>query len=207
MGDRVAARVRHMLDHASEDVWLDLLGRMSGSPNPASPHWRPCWTTRFQIRPRTTRSSRDRRPSMVELTDNAALRRFEMVVDRETAFVSYAAEDDQLVLVHTEVPLSLAGRGVGSALARAVLDEAQRRGQRVAPRCEFICRVHPAPSGVQRPCRGARARQDLDDRRVRSHRHGLSDCSLSARRAVFAVACDRSSFVAFMPPPSCLEEV
>lgn len=88
---------------------------------------------------------------MVELTDNAALRRFEMVVDRETAFVSYAAEDDQLVLVHTEVPLSLAGRGVGSALARAVLNEAQRRGQRVAPRCEFIAafiRRHPEYSAL-----------------------------------------------------------
>lgn len=75
---------------------------------------------------------------MVELNDNAALRRFEMVVDGETAFVNYAAENDQLVLVHTEVPQALAGRRVGTALARAVLDEARRRGQRVAPRCEFI---------------------------------------------------------------------
>jgi hypothetical protein len=33
-GAFVAAEVRHMLDHAGEEVWLELLGRMSGSPEP-----------------------------------------------------------------------------------------------------------------------------------------------------------------------------
>lgn len=33
-GALVAAKVRHMLDYAEEDVWLDLLGRMSGAPQP-----------------------------------------------------------------------------------------------------------------------------------------------------------------------------
>ena len=35
-GAFVAARVRHMLDHAGEEVWLDLLGLMSGSPQPGA---------------------------------------------------------------------------------------------------------------------------------------------------------------------------
>ena len=35
-GALVAARVRHMLDHAGEDIWLDLLGLMSGSPQPGA---------------------------------------------------------------------------------------------------------------------------------------------------------------------------
>ena len=34
VGALVAAKVRHMLDHAGEDVWLDLVGRMAGSPRP-----------------------------------------------------------------------------------------------------------------------------------------------------------------------------
>jgi hypothetical protein len=34
VGTLVAAKVRHILDHAGEDVWLDLIGRMSGSPRP-----------------------------------------------------------------------------------------------------------------------------------------------------------------------------
>jgi hypothetical protein len=35
-GALVAARVRHMLDHAGEDMWFDLLGLMSGSPQPGA---------------------------------------------------------------------------------------------------------------------------------------------------------------------------
>jgi len=34
VGAFVASTVRQMLDYAEEDVWLDLLGRMSGSPRP-----------------------------------------------------------------------------------------------------------------------------------------------------------------------------
>jgi hypothetical protein len=34
VGAFVASTVRQMLDYAQEDVWLDLLGRMSGSPRP-----------------------------------------------------------------------------------------------------------------------------------------------------------------------------
>jgi hypothetical protein len=33
-GALVAAKIRHMLDHAGEDVWLDLLGLMSSAPRP-----------------------------------------------------------------------------------------------------------------------------------------------------------------------------
>lgn len=36
VGTFVAHKVRHMLDHAGEEVWLDLLGRMSGSPQPGA---------------------------------------------------------------------------------------------------------------------------------------------------------------------------
>ncbi|MDE2200677.1 MAG: hypothetical protein KGJ41_16820, partial [Rhodospirillales bacterium] len=33
-GAFVARAVRHGLDHAGEEVWLDLLGRMAASPQP-----------------------------------------------------------------------------------------------------------------------------------------------------------------------------
>lgn len=36
VGALVATKIRHMLDHAGDDVWLDLLGRMSGSPQPGT---------------------------------------------------------------------------------------------------------------------------------------------------------------------------
>ena len=33
-GTYAAATVRHLLDHGSEEVWLDLVGRMADSPRP-----------------------------------------------------------------------------------------------------------------------------------------------------------------------------
>ena len=35
-GAYVAATVRHLLDHGSEDVWLDLIGKMANSPQPGA---------------------------------------------------------------------------------------------------------------------------------------------------------------------------
>ena len=35
VGSFVASTVRQVLDYAEEDVWLEILGRMSGSPRPA----------------------------------------------------------------------------------------------------------------------------------------------------------------------------
>jgi uncharacterized protein len=162
VGGHMAAEIRQALDHANEDIWLDLLGRMSGSPQPGGAASE---TTLDYAFPdpiaRPTRSRRDRRPFMVELTDNVALHRFEMEVDCETASVYYALQNDRLVLLHTEVPQALAGRGIGTALARAVLAEARRRGRRILPRCDFIAAfirrnpeysdliAEPGPDGVR----------------------------------------------------------
>jgi hypothetical protein len=35
-GTYVAATVRHLLDHGSEEIWLDLVGKMANSPQPGS---------------------------------------------------------------------------------------------------------------------------------------------------------------------------
>jgi uncharacterized protein len=75
---------------------------------------------------------------MTELTDNSERRRFEMVVDGVTAYVTYARHGDRLTLVHTEVPKALGGRGIGSSLATAVLEDVRKRGLRVAVECEFL---------------------------------------------------------------------
>ena len=36
VGELVATRIRQLVDHGSEEVWLDLLGVTSGSPQPAA---------------------------------------------------------------------------------------------------------------------------------------------------------------------------
>ena len=63
------------------------------------------------------------------------------------AFAAYLLHGREIVFTHTEVPPALEGRGVGSRLARAALDDARRRGLAVVPRCPFIAafiRRHPA---------------------------------------------------------------
>jgi predicted GNAT family acetyltransferase len=75
---------------------------------------------------------------MTDLTDNTARHRYEMTIDGSVAFIEYRKEADHVVLVHTEVPEALSGRGIGSAIARAVLDDARAHGRRVVPECEFV---------------------------------------------------------------------
>lgn len=45
---------------------------------------------------------------------------------------------DTIVLVHTEVPPALAGRGVAGRLARAALEFARERSLNVVPLCPFV---------------------------------------------------------------------
>jgi hypothetical protein len=75
---------------------------------------------------------------MIDATDNSKLHRYEMVVDGWTAYVTYDLTDERIVLLHTLVPSALAGKGVGTALATAVLDDIRRRKLRVVPECPFI---------------------------------------------------------------------
>ena len=76
---------------------------------------------------------------MARIEKNTASRRYEMMVDGHTAVVEYRDEDAGMVrLVHTEVPSALKGRGIGSQLAKEVLDAVRAEGRTVVPQCEFI---------------------------------------------------------------------
>jgi len=75
---------------------------------------------------------------MPEVIDNPSLHRFELPVDGRVAFSEYVLTDGVLTVRHTEVPKELEGRGVGSQLARGVLDHARAQGWKVIPRCPFV---------------------------------------------------------------------
>lgn len=80
------------------------------------------------------------------LHDNRGQNRFELVVNGVTAFVAYHRNGRNITLEHTEVPEALAGKGVGSALAKSVLEQVRKDGERVVAECEFIAgyiRKHP----------------------------------------------------------------
>lgn len=70
--------------------------------------------------------------------DNPKLHRFELEVDGVIAFSEYTHKPGVITFVHTEVPEALAGRGVGSTLARGALDLVRERGERVVAKCPFI---------------------------------------------------------------------
>ncbi len=72
---------------------------------------------------------------------NGAASQFEVQHDDLLAVLQYDRTDKRLILVHTEAPEPLAGRGVGTALARAALAYAgahrlflHRRGAHGLPR-------------------------------------------------------------------------
>jgi predicted GNAT family acetyltransferase len=63
-------------------------------------------------------------------------RRFQ-IVGEPSAFLRFHETPGRITLVHTEVPESLEGRGLGSALVRAALEYARSAGLRVDPKCPF----------------------------------------------------------------------
>ena len=72
------------------------------------------------------------------VTDNREARRFELVVDGQTAVLTYERTPTSLVLVHTEVPPSLRGRHLADALAKAAIDAGRAAGLRIVAVCPFV---------------------------------------------------------------------
>jgi len=81
-----------------------------------------------------------------EVRDNSLKSRYELDVDGHIAFVDYQLRSDKIVLVHTEVPAELGGRGIGSKLAKGTLDAVRARGLKAEIRCDFLAayvKKHP----------------------------------------------------------------
>ena len=71
------------------------------------------------------------------VTDNPAESRFELSADGHLAELLYRRNGKRLVLIHTEVPVELEGRGIAGALVAAAVDRAAREGMTVVPLCPF----------------------------------------------------------------------
>jgi predicted GNAT family acetyltransferase len=72
-----------------------------------------------------------------QVTDNQAESRFELRADGHLAELPYRRNGNRLVLIHTEVPVELEGRGIGGALVTAAIDRAAREGMTLVPLCPF----------------------------------------------------------------------
>ena len=70
--------------------------------------------------------------------DNPDRNRFELATAAGTAFANYRRDDLTVMIMHTEVPRALEGRGVGSQLVAGTLDLIRAEGRKVVPMCSFV---------------------------------------------------------------------
>ena len=79
-------------------------------------------------------------PTELTVTRDPDRRRYEAPAGGATVagFIDYQETSELVVLTHTEVDASFEGRGVGSALARAALDDVRERGLKALVLCPFI---------------------------------------------------------------------
>jgi len=70
--------------------------------------------------------------------DNPEESRLETEVNGQIATLRYERHPHAVVLVETEVPPSLRGRGVANALAKWAIETAQRDNLRVVAACPFV---------------------------------------------------------------------
>ena len=75
--------------------------------------------------------------SDVAVTDNQDESQLQIRADGELAELAYRTRAGRLILVHTEVPDALSGRGLGGELVRAAIRKASAGGMTVVPLCPF----------------------------------------------------------------------
>ena len=73
-----------------------------------------------------------------KLVDNAESEQYEFHIDGRIAKIEYKRKGDKIYLIHTEVPKELGGRGIASALAKQVLEDIEKNGLVLVPRCPFV---------------------------------------------------------------------
>ena len=74
-------------------------------------------------------------------------KRFELHLGEQFAFIDYIKNKNGVIfLTHTEVPESLEGRGMGSAIVSKALDYIRGENLKMAPLCPFVAaylKEHP----------------------------------------------------------------
>lgn len=75
----------------------------------------------------------------IDVRDNPDSNRYEVFLDDELAgFATYRRSSGEISLDHTEVDPGFEGKGIGSGLARGVLDDVRSSGLDLLPHCSFI---------------------------------------------------------------------
>ena len=86
----------------------------------------------------------------VQVVDLPAENRFVVRIDGTEAELVYRVRGDQFLLIHTEVPQALGGRGIAGQLVRAALRRAEADHLTIVPWCPYARRwlkEHPDEIG------------------------------------------------------------
>jgi predicted GNAT family acetyltransferase len=75
---------------------------------------------------------------MTDIVNNRAKQRYELAVDGHIAATYYTFADGVITFDHTEVPPELGGKGIGSKLIKAALDQVRADGLKVIAQCPFV---------------------------------------------------------------------
>lgn len=70
--------------------------------------------------------------------NNPAQNRYEFDAEGHTAVAYYRPSPGVLTFTHTEVAPEVEGRGIGSRLVHAALEDVRAQGLKVVPRCSFV---------------------------------------------------------------------
>lgn len=74
----------------------------------------------------------------LELVKDENTGRFEMRVGEYLPFIEYTEKGEDLVLLHTEVPPELEGKGVGTAIIEKTLQYILKNNYNLVPLCPFV---------------------------------------------------------------------
>ena len=102
----------------------------------------------------------DGSPAEAEIVDVPDAGRYELRLGgRLVGLAAYRRREGRIAFTHTEVDESCEGRGFGSRLAEAALDDARRQGLDVVPLCPFIAHFierHPEYERLVASAQGVR---------------------------------------------------
>lgn len=88
-----------------------------------------------------------------KLIDNEEKHRYEFQIDGKIAEIDYIKSNNgEIYLVHTEVPASLGGKGVGSQLAEKALADIERQGSTTGTALPVCSRIYSQTSGMEANC-------------------------------------------------------
>jgi len=87
----------------------------------------------------------------IVILNNEKEQQFQVRMEGEMAFLEYRFYNDDIALMHTEVPAKLGGRGIANVLAEYALNYAREHKLLVRVYCPFVAaylKKHPEYEGL-----------------------------------------------------------